>query len=62
MRIFKKFAVVILLLLVCIASSAKAQPLNIKNDIFWNTINGNPINSQGGGIFRFTDPITGIEK
>jgi hypothetical protein len=62
MRIFKKFAVVILLLLVCIASSAKAQPLNIKNDIFWNTIKGNPINSQGGGIFRFTDPITGIEK
>jgi Glycosyl hydrolases family 43 len=38
------------------------QLLNIKNDVFWKTINGNPINSQGGGIFRFADPVTGIEK
>jgi hypothetical protein len=36
-----------------------AQALNIKNDVFWYTKNGIPINSQGGGIFKFDDPITG---
>ncbi|MBK6829195.1 MAG: hypothetical protein IPG86_21200 [Chitinophagaceae bacterium] len=25
-------------------------------------VNGNPINSQGGGIFRFKEPWTGILK
>lgn len=39
-----------------------AQSYNIKNDIFWDTQNGNPIYSQGGGIFKFTDPGTGKEK
>lgn len=39
-----------------------AQPLNIKNDVFWNTKDGQPIYSQGGGIFRFKDPATGMEK
>ena len=42
--------------------SAKAQSHNIKNDVFWNTKNGLPIRSQGGGIFNFTDPITGENK
>ncbi|MFV8271239.1 family 43 glycosylhydrolase [Flavobacterium sp. GT2N3] len=42
--------------------SAKAQALNIKNDVFWYTKNGLPINSQGGGIFKFADPITGENK
>jgi hypothetical protein len=41
---------------------AYAQPLNIKNDVFWYTKDKQPINSQGGGIFRFADPHTGIEK
>lgn len=41
---------------------ANAQMLNIKNDTFWNTKDGQPIYSQGGGIFRFADPVTGIEK
>ena len=41
---------------------ADAQLLNIKNDVFWNTKDGSPINSQGGGIFRFADPVTGVEK
>lgn len=45
-----------------INNTANAQSLNIKNDIFWNTKEGSPINSQGGGIFRFADPVTGIEK
>lgn len=39
-----------------------AQPLNIKNDVFWHTKDGQPINSQGGGIFKFADPVTGEKK
>ena len=42
--------------------SAKAQTKNIKNDIFWDTKDGQPIYSQGGGIFQFADPATGIKK
>ena len=38
------------------------QSTNIKNDVFWNTKDGKPIYSQGGGIFRFADPTTGVEK
>ncbi|MCH5718313.1 family 43 glycosylhydrolase [Niabella hibiscisoli] len=41
-------------------SLAQMQP--IKNDTFWNTKEGQPIYSQGGGIFRFKDPATKIEK
>ena len=39
-----------------------AQLQNIKNDRFWDTANGEPIYSQGGGIFLFKDPKTGQEK
>jgi hypothetical protein len=39
-----------------------AQKLNIKNDVFWNTTDGRPIYSQGGGIFTFKDPKSGQEK
>lgn len=39
-----------------------AQSQNIKNDSFWDTKNGKPIYSQGGGIFKFADPETGEEK
>jgi hypothetical protein len=47
----------------CIASSnVNAQSQNIKNDIFWNTKDGTPIYSQGGGIFKFTDPVSGKMK
>jgi hypothetical protein len=38
-----------------------AQYQNIKNDVFWNTKDGLPIFSQGGGIFKFKDN-DGIEK
>lgn len=31
----------------------------IRNDVFWDTADGTPIYSQGGGIFRFTDPEAG---
>lgn len=30
----------------------------ITNDVFWDTADGHPIYSQGGGIFKFTDPAT----
>ncbi|MXN93098.1 family 43 glycosylhydrolase [Flavobacterium sp. Sd200] len=39
--------------LICVVSTICAQ--NIKNDIFWNTVDGDPIYSQGGGIFSFPD-------
>jgi hypothetical protein len=53
--------IICLLLLHCIITdNAKAQ--NIKNDIFWNTKDGLPIYSQGGGIFKFTDPVSGKMK
>lgn len=42
--------------------TTSAQLLNIKNDVFWNTKDGQPIYSQGGGIFRFADPATGEKK
>lgn len=40
----------------------KEELVNIKNDQFWDTVDGEPIYSQGGGIFRFTDPSDGVEK
>lgn len=53
-------------LLVCVETltinQLKAQAFNIKNDVFWNTKEGNPIYSQGGGIAKFADPVTGIKK
>jgi hypothetical protein len=42
--------------------TANAQELNIKNDVFWYTKKGLPINSQGGGIFKFSDSLTGEKK
>ncbi|HYO21916.1 MAG TPA: family 43 glycosylhydrolase, partial [Flavisolibacter sp.] len=43
-------------------TKAAAQPRKITNDVFWNTADGQPIYSQGGGIFRFKDPVSGEEK
>ncbi|MBE9599766.1 family 43 glycosylhydrolase [Pedobacter sp. MC2016-24] len=53
---------ILLLVLICSLDSSNAQGQNIKNDVFWNTRDGLPINSQGGGIFRFADPLTGLKK
>lgn len=39
-----------------------AQTNNIKNDTFWKTKDGQPLNSQGGGIFKFVDPKSGVKK
>ncbi|AVR45584.1 beta-xylosidase [Christiangramia fulva] len=49
-------------LLLCTQQNLKAQTGNIKNDKFWDTKTGEPIYSQGGGIFTFTDPEDGVEK
>jgi len=59
-----KYNTVLLILVVFlgISSSCHGQLANIKNDVFWNTKDGQPINSQGGGIFKFADPVTGIKK
>jgi hypothetical protein len=54
-----------MLLLACIMAisvSSYGQKTNIKNDVFWNTKDVQPIKSQGGGIFKFADPITGAKK
>lgn len=48
--------------LLCAAVNASAQTGNIKNDAFWYTVDGRPINSQGGGIFKFPDPVSGVVK
>lgn len=34
----------------------------IQNDTFWDTSDGQPIYSHGGGIFKFKDPATGNDK
>ena len=60
-------SIVLLLLLTFIISAGKlntaaAQMRKITNDVFWNTKDGQPIYSQGGGIFKFTDPATQVQK
>ncbi len=59
---FQKYIVAMIMFLLACIADLKAQPLNIKNDVFWNTKHGQPIRSQGGGIFRFADPVSGVEK
>ncbi|NGM66911.1 family 43 glycosylhydrolase [Sphingobacterium sp. SGR-19] len=56
-------------LLLLILKTVKSQTdtaskgfLPITNDVFWDTKDEHPIYSQGGGIFRFKDPESGIEK
>ncbi|MEY2869656.1 MAG: hypothetical protein RIR01_2156 [Bacteroidota bacterium] len=49
------------MLFLCSTINALAQNQNIKNDVFWDTKEGQPIYSQGGGIFKFKDK-DGIEK
>ncbi len=61
------FSVVVLLLLIFILGAGRlnivsAQMSKISNDVFWNTKDGQPIYSQGGGIFKYTDPVTRIKK
>ena len=46
----------------CCFPNLFAQTSLIQNDTFWFTKEGQPIYSQGGGIFRFKDPASGVEK
>ncbi len=52
----------VLFVLATASQQAAAQFHNIKNDTFWDTENGDPLYSQGGGIFKFPDPETGEDK
>src|SRR5690606_12325826 len=56
------FAIMLGVLVSCNTANSKAQSHDIQNDTFWNTADGEPLYSQGGGIFRCTDPKTGVEK
>ncbi len=55
-------AITILLLSLFFGITNTALSQNIENDSFWKTKDGQPINSQGGGIFKFKDPKSGIKK
>ena len=56
-------------LILCLAAGSVAageqvtdslgEEKKIVNDIFWDTVDGRPIYSQGGGIFRYPDAETG---
>ena len=62
----KRHLITILLLLTATIVVAKTDNKTgyrpIHNDTFWNTADGRPIYSQGGGIFRFKNPQTGREQ
>ncbi len=38
--------------------AVSGQSQTIRNDVFWDTADGTPLYSQGGGIFQFIDPET----
>ena len=60
------YFIVLLFNLALFTSCKQAVPekdfQRIRNDIFWDTQDGEPIFSQGGGIFKFVDPETGVGK
>lgn len=62
LKLVLKTTTFVIVFLMIQTSSTFAQKANIINDVFWNTTNGSPIYSQGGGIFKFKDPTSGIEK
>lgn len=51
----KTYSYSILIFLVFSISNSITKAQNIKNDVFWNTKDGQPIYSQGGGIFKFNN-------
>ena len=56
------YACFCMLILSAVNNVVRAQFNPVRNDTWWKDIKGNPINSQGGGIFRFKEPGTGILK
>lgn len=63
LSVFRKITFLLVTLLSAVnLFPAAAQTGSIRNDVFWNTSEGLPINSQGGGIFQFKDKVSGIKK
>ncbi|GGF05089.1 family 43 glycosylhydrolase [Flavobacterium limi] len=64
MKIKKNHVALMLIFIFCISiiHTVCAQKNNIKNDVFWNTKDGKPLNSQGGGVFKFSKPVDGVQK
>ncbi|RYE18170.1 MAG: beta-xylosidase, partial [Sphingobacteriaceae bacterium] len=60
--IAKTVLLLTILLELCRINTVNAQMQPIKNDVFWCTSAKRPIYSQGGGIFKFPDPVTGTKK
>lgn len=61
----KKIHLLLFALLMCTLLDAQeslttAPSQTITNDRFWDTNDGQPIYSQGGGIFKFAHPTTGV--
>ncbi len=56
------FLFCLLLLCTTISQKISAQSLTIKNDAFWYSKEGLPVNSQGGGVFKFFDSVTKEKK
>ncbi|MFM2292783.1 MAG: hypothetical protein RIS29_2596 [Bacteroidota bacterium] len=57
----KKTLLLAIALFAITLTKSQTSSTTITNDVFWYTTKGTPIYSQGGGIFRFPDPATGIE-
>lgn len=59
---YKMKRALMLLAMTAAMTNGSAKPENtertIRNDCFWQTVDGETIYSQGGGIFRFEDPET----
>ena len=58
----KPFSLALLLAFSVLSCTIRAQEHKITNDRFWNTVDGEPIYSQGGGVFQFPDPQSGTPK
>jgi hypothetical protein len=59
-KIFRSLGLAIVM--ISVSMQVTAQSLNIKNDVFRKDKEGLPIFSQGGGIFKFPDPVSGLVK
>lgn len=42
-------------IIICLSHNMTAADPVIQNDVFWKDISGNPVYSQGGGVYKFGD-------
>lgn len=54
----KQFLLAVMLLTASLSAISQEKTF-IQNDEFWYTTEGEPMYTNGGGIFRFTDPDSG---